>query len=76
VFLADPASLAANRIDQVVYQKPYWQDDGNGRYLQGQDTAHCAAALRERFGAPFYEDDAVMVFASGVDIRVTDDAER
>jgi hypothetical protein len=75
-FLADPASLAARRIDQIVYQKPYWQSDGSRRYLQGQDTAHCAKALRERFGAPLYEDDAVTVFASGVDIRVTDDAER
>jgi Dolichyl-phosphate-mannose-protein mannosyltransferase len=74
--LADPGSLAARRIDQIVYQKPYWQSDGSRRYLQGQDTAHCVTALRERFGAPFYEDDAVMVFTSGVNAQAPDDAKR
>ena len=62
VHLADASALAAHRIDYVVWQKPFVQT-GRGRPEPiGQDTAHCEAALRARFGAPAYEDDALVAF--------------
>ncbi|HYQ98730.1 MAG TPA: hypothetical protein VET86_01710, partial [Casimicrobiaceae bacterium] len=62
VHLADPAALAAHRVDWVVWQKPFVQT-GRGRPEPiGADTAHCEAALRARFGAPSYEDDVLVAF--------------
>ncbi len=59
VRLADARDLAAKAIDVVVWQKPYRR----GNDLLGEDTQQCEAALRERFGAPTYEDAAIAVFA-------------
>ena len=62
VHLADRSALASHRIDYVVWQKPFVQT-GRGRPEPiGRDTAHCEAALRERFGAPVYEDEALVAF--------------
>jgi hypothetical protein len=62
VHLADPAALAAHRVDYVVWQKPFVQT-GRGRPEPiGRDTAHCEATLRERFGMPAYEDDALVAW--------------
>jgi len=62
VHLADPAALVAHRVDWVVWQKPFVQT-GRGRPEPiGAATAHCEAALRARFGAPSYEDDALVAF--------------
>jgi len=62
VHLADASALAAHRIDYVVWQKPFVQM-GRGRPEPiGRDTAHCETTLRERFGAPAYEDDALIAF--------------
>ncbi len=62
VHLADPVALAAHGIDYVVWQKPFVQT-GRGRPEPiGQGTAHCEPALRARFGAPAYEDDALVAF--------------
>jgi hypothetical protein len=62
VHLADPAALATHGIDYVVWQKPFVQT-GRGRPEPiGQGTAHCEPALRARFGAPAYEDDALVAF--------------
>lgn len=59
VHLGDPHEVAARRIDLVVWQKPYVR----GTDLVGEETRHCEAALRERFGKPVYEDTALLVFA-------------
>jgi hypothetical protein len=62
VHLADPAALAAHRVDYVVWQKPFVQT-GRGRPEPiGRDTAHCEVTLRERFGMPAYEDDALVAW--------------
>ena len=59
VHLSDAREMAARGIDLVVWQRPYVR----GTDLMGEDTQHCEARLREQFGKPWYEDDAVMVFA-------------
>ena len=59
VHLSDAREMAARGIDLVVWQRPYVR----GTDLMGEDTQHCEATLRERFGVPWYEDDAVMAFA-------------
>jgi hypothetical protein len=62
VHLADPDALAAHGVDYVVWQKPFVQT-GRGRPENvGADTAHCEAALRERFGAPAFEDEHLLAF--------------
>ena len=60
VHLADDAALATRRIDYVVWQKPY--PIAGAKDLFGADTAHCEAALREKFGAPAYEDAYLLAF--------------
>lgn len=62
VHLADGASLARRDIDYVVWQKPYVQTDGGHRVPIGEDTAHCEAALRAKFGPPAFEDSAIIAF--------------
>ena len=62
VHLADGRMLAERGIDYVAWQKPYLQTDRGERVAIGEDTAHCAGALREQFGAPAYEDFAIIVF--------------
>lgn len=59
VHLGDPREVAARGVDLVVWQKSYVR----GTDLVGEETMQCAAALRERFGAPVYEDRVVLVFA-------------
>jgi hypothetical protein len=62
VHLADDEALAAHRVDYVAWQKPFVQT-GRGRpEPMGRDTAHCEAALRAKFGAPAFEDDALVAF--------------
>jgi hypothetical protein len=62
VHLADDRDLARKRIDYVVWQKPYTHViDGEPRPI-GEDTAHCEAALRARFGPPVYEDAVLVAF--------------
>lgn len=58
VRLADAHDVAAKAIDFVAWQKPYRR----GTDLVGEATQQCEAALRERFGAPVYEDAALVVF--------------
>jgi hypothetical protein len=62
VHLANAAELAAHGVDWIVWQKPFVQT-GRGRPEDvGRDTAHCEAALRERFGPPAYEDAQLVAF--------------
>jgi hypothetical protein len=62
VHLASQAELERQRIDYVVWQKPYAQTvDGEPQTI-GADTAACDAAIRARFGAPAYEDAALVAF--------------
>jgi hypothetical protein len=62
VHLSDPVALASHRIDYVVWQKLFVQT-GRGRAENiGTDTAHCESSLRERFGAPAYEDAQLIAF--------------
>jgi hypothetical protein len=60
VHLADDREIAARHIDYVVWQKPF-AVDGQPDPV-GVPTAHCEVALRERFGAPAYEDESVVAF--------------
>jgi len=62
VHLADQAALASHRVDYVVWQKPYVQTGRGQPENIGTDTAHCETALRERFGAPAYEDAHLIAF--------------
>ncbi|HET9047089.1 MAG TPA: glycosyltransferase family 39 protein [Casimicrobiaceae bacterium] len=62
VHLADDAELAARGIDFVVWQKPYDRIVDGQPVSRGAATVHCEAALRARFGTPFYEDDALIAF--------------
>jgi hypothetical protein len=62
VHLADAESLARRNIDFVVWQKPYVQTDAGRNVAIGEDTAHCEAALREKFGPPAFEDPAIIAF--------------
>jgi hypothetical protein len=64
VHLGDVAELAAQRVDFVVWQKPY-------RYVAhgldvpiGSDVAQCGGALAAHFGAPVYEDAWLAVYAA------------
>lgn len=59
VRLGSTREIAARGIDLVVWQKPYVR----GTDLVGEETLHCEAVLRERFGAPVYEDAALLAFA-------------
>jgi hypothetical protein len=60
--LTDPADLDAKAIDFVVWQKPYRLDVAGHIESIGTDTAACEAILRERFGAPSFEDSHIIVF--------------
>jgi hypothetical protein len=60
--LADPADLDAKAIDYVVWQKPYRLNVAGHIESIGTDTAACEVVLRERFGAPSFEDSHIIVF--------------
>ena len=62
VYLADATTLVQRNIDFVVWQKPYVQTDGDANVTIGEDTPHCEAVLREKFGAPVFEDSAMVAF--------------
>ena len=62
VHLADETELVQRGIDYVVWQKPYVRTDNGVRVPIGEDTAHCEAAMRKKFGPPAFEDPAVIVF--------------
>jgi hypothetical protein len=62
VHLASAAELAARRIDYVVWQKPYPQVFAGKPVTIGADLAACEGVLRARFGAPAYEDAALVAF--------------
>jgi hypothetical protein len=63
VHLANTAALAARQVDYVVWQKPYRYTAPGIDVTVAADVAACAAALRQRFGAPAYEDDWLAVYA-------------
>jgi hypothetical protein len=62
VHLADDAALARQRIDYVVWQKPYVQTAHGRSETIGADTAHCESALRAKFGPPAFEDSTIIAF--------------
>jgi 4-amino-4-deoxy-L-arabinose transferase-like glycosyltransferase len=62
VHLADDAELAAQRVDFVVWQKPYRYTAHGLDVPVGADVAHCAEALAARFGSPAYEDAWLVVY--------------
>lgn len=68
VHLGDAREVAARGVDLVVWQKSYVR----GTDLVGEETMHCEAALRERFGAPVYDDRAVMAFAVNRGVILSD----
>jgi hypothetical protein len=72
VHLSDSTALAARRVDYVVWQKPYRYVEPGIDVLVGADVAACGPALRQRLGAPEYEDEWLVVYAT----RPTTDAER
>jgi hypothetical protein len=62
VHLEDDAALARQRIDYVVWQRPYAWPDGRQWITVGVDTLHCEEALRTRYGMPVYEDSVLLAF--------------
>jgi hypothetical protein len=62
VHLADQQSVALRKIDYVVWQKPYLQTSKGKPEAIGDDTAHCEAILRARFGPPVFEDAYLIAF--------------
>ncbi|MFO1284877.1 MAG: glycosyltransferase family 39 protein [Burkholderiales bacterium] len=62
VRLADARALASFPVDYVAWQKPWLPRDQDRHVRYGDDTAQCEAVLRERFGAPVYEDAMLVVF--------------
>jgi mannosyltransferase len=62
VHVADDAELAAQRIDFVVWQKPYRYTAHGLDVPVAADVAHCAEPLAARFGAPVYEDQWLVVY--------------
>jgi hypothetical protein len=65
VHLADDAELARRHIDYVVWQKPYVQTSKGAPEAKGANTANCETALRAKFGAPVFEDSALIAFRVG-----------
>jgi len=63
VHLADADDLAAKGIDFVAWQKPYLLDVAGHSAPIGADTASCEGVLREKFGAPAFEDSHIIVFS-------------
>lgn len=60
VHLNDAAELAKKGISMIAFQKPFHR---TGKpVLVGQETAHCEAALRDKFGMPVYDDATLAVF--------------
>jgi hypothetical protein len=62
VHLADDALLAAQRVNFVVWQKPYRYVANGIDAPVGADVAPCATALTARFGLPVYEDAWLAVY--------------
>ncbi|MEO8132969.1 MAG: glycosyltransferase family 39 protein [Betaproteobacteria bacterium] len=63
VFVADKDDLALKNIDRIAFEKPYVVKLDSGKIVHsGEATRQCEGALRERFGAPEYEDDKLVVF--------------
>ena len=76
VHLADDAELAARAVEFVVWQKPYDRIVDGHPVSHGTPTAHCEAALRAKFGAPAYEDGALIAFRLPAARAATSDAAR
>jgi len=62
VRLADARALAAFPVDYVAWQKPWLPREQDRHVRYGDDTAPCEPVLRQRFGAPVYEDAMLVVF--------------
>ncbi len=63
VFLSDPEAVRAKGVGLIVFQKPFEQTIAGIRDIVGRDLAHCQIALEKRYGAPVYEDAAVVAYA-------------
>jgi hypothetical protein len=63
VHLADVGALTAHQVDYVVWQKPYRYTAPGVDLKVAADVAPCGDVLRQRFGAPAYEDDWLAVYA-------------
>jgi mannosyltransferase len=63
VHLADVGALTAHQVDYVVWQKPYRYTAPGVDVTVAADVAPCGDVLRQRFGAPAYEDDWLAVYA-------------
>jgi hypothetical protein len=74
VHLADDAALARQRIDYVVWQKPYLPSGATD--ATGADTAHCEPVLRAKFGRPAFEDAHLIAFRLPRTSPSAPDAER
>jgi len=76
VHLADDRSLERQRIDYVVWQKPYVQTSRGKPEAIGAESAHCEAPLRARFGRPAFEDSTIIAFRLSRQDRPAPDAQR
>lgn len=62
VYLGDANALEAKGVAYVVFQKPFQVVIAGNPLATGAETIHCLDVLRERFGAPVYEDDKIAAF--------------
>jgi hypothetical protein len=76
VHLADQRALTLKRIDYVVWQKPYVQTSKGKPEAIGDDTAHCEATLRARFGPPAFEDPYLIAFRVSRPVEPSPHAQR
>jgi hypothetical protein len=54
---------STHRPDWLVYTRPFTGfSNGLDDQLVGGDTGHCLERLREDFGAPDYQDDALLAW--------------
>jgi len=62
VHLGDDMELRTKHVGMVVFQKPYLVVHNNERVWMGADVGQCLPLLRNKFGAPVYEDDKIVAF--------------
>jgi len=73
-YLGQPDDLLDKGVDLVVLQKPYRQHRDGLSFVLGEDTQHCEASLRKRFGSPLHEDEFIVVFGVATGRRPPIDA--
>ncbi len=63
VYPGQIGDMNAKEIDLLVFQKPYRRIVDDRSTIIGEETLRCEAFFRATYGAPWYEDDWIVVFA-------------